>query len=1026
MVQDEKKHVTEGELHDSHRDCKKPIFHVMPYSGWGSDPCGPFFYKGRYHLFYQHLRHSCQWFWGLCWDHVTSTDLVHWERCPVAICPTGGWYDADGCFSGSVQVDPETTVPVLFYTGVWLKSNPHCGPAPPQEYDIGLRFVEHQLMAVPEDVDDPYLSSWKKLPKPWIKHPPKNAPLTAWRDPFFLQKGDGQGKEWALLLSIGIRGKGGCVLMYRSKHLTKGWYFAGVVASSTNKEVLGTDWECPIITKLTPLPNTYHPICFAPPELSPTSSSSSLPVVEVLACATDIMKGTPPANTMSVIHSDTCSEVSSGTLNNSVAHMKPLSVSSPVKPSAPPGRPRGSVHFNDQIISYPSSYYLLEEDAGVDSGSVVGSQMGSASFLRASSSTGSSLSLDTLALAPAEVGGAVEGGKKLVMNEFLESLDTLEGVEISAQRIKSTSMIYTEISMGVDEEVAEHEVDEKYSWLFSISPDACTNPIYYFMGSYDDDRRKYDLEKALGPMQLDLGRTLYAPNCWQDPQGRNILWGWMQEHRADTPKAPCQSDLYSYAGCISTPRLLYQKGRRLVQRPLPEIAKLRTPVRLITKNVPLDSHQMVPLQGVSGVHLDLELSFSCHKASHVGLMLKSWRSSGEGTAMVVVDVNRSELRVVFLNNPEGHDPTACLGPPPVAEAARLNEEGDEASAPQDRSQHRAVMRADHEWNCPMALLSSINPLNDADPHPSFLLNVLKALEEDDPNVKWVGGKLHWPSGTPLHLRVLLDGTCLEIFTGSGEVLSTRTYRGYPPPGVDSDAGICFFSLGGESTLTHLAAYEMGCAWKDEDVPHESIEVKMMAGRSSGQDSGCMNGVPHVVSAMAPAVSLEAVHSGPQIMRPGSNKVMETVFEEAVLPPLHQVSSGSQDLAPNGDMECMKDQPNGHLDTLSRLVSLGEDMERRRSLEDIPGLPISSAQGLDLLDWILERAMNTTSKDELKHFNDSYDDIDQEWWAEFHSQVHDEEIRKHWWREADAAIMAKRRGEAYTPAMHLARVREKMG
>lgn len=36
--------------HDPNIDSRKPIFHVMPKSGWGSDPNGPIFYKGRYHL----------------------------------------------------------------------------------------------------------------------------------------------------------------------------------------------------------------------------------------------------------------------------------------------------------------------------------------------------------------------------------------------------------------------------------------------------------------------------------------------------------------------------------------------------------------------------------------------------------------------------------------------------------------------------------------------------------------------------------------------------------------------------------------------------------------------------------------------------------------------------------------------------------------------------------------------------------------------------------------------------------------
>ena len=35
-------------------------------------------------------------------------------------------------------------------------------------------------------------------------------------------------------------------------------------------------------------------------------------------------------------------------------------------------------------------------------------------------------------------------------------------------------------------------------------------------------------------------------------------------------------------------------------------------------------------------------------------------------------------------------------------------------------------------------------------------------------------------GAPLTLRMLLDGSALEVFTSSGECLTTRVYRGHPP------------------------------------------------------------------------------------------------------------------------------------------------------------------------------------------------------------------------------------------------------
>lgn len=55
---------------------------------------------------------------------------------------------------GTVEYDPELDVPVILYTGVYLKANPeavavHGLPAP--KYDPGTRFVEKQLAAVPAD-----------------------------------------------------------------------------------------------------------------------------------------------------------------------------------------------------------------------------------------------------------------------------------------------------------------------------------------------------------------------------------------------------------------------------------------------------------------------------------------------------------------------------------------------------------------------------------------------------------------------------------------------------------------------------------------------------------------------------------------------------------------------------------------------------------------------------------------------------------------------------------------------------------
>ena len=55
-----------------------------------------------------------------------------------------------------------------------------------------------------------------------------------------------------------------------------------------------------------------------------------------------------------------------------------------------------------------------------------------------------------------------------------------------------------------------------------------------------------------GPHLLDLGDCLYAPNCFRDAEGRNIMLAWLQELR--------KGGGFDYAGCISLPRVLTYKG----------------------------------------------------------------------------------------------------------------------------------------------------------------------------------------------------------------------------------------------------------------------------------------------------------------------------------------------------------------------------------------------------------------------------------------------------------------------------------
>lgn len=217
-------------------DPRRPQFHLLPKRNWMNDPNGPVYWNGKYHMFFQYNPHAAVW-GDMHWAHAISEDMVHWKHLPIALSPTPGGPDAAGCFSGSAVID-QGVVTVL-YTGV-VKAT-----AENATIRDGVNMLrESQCLAISTDAN---LKVWQKRKLPVIAAPPKGMKVAGFRDPAPWKSGE----WWYLALGSGVLGKGGDVLLYRSKDLQY-WQYLHFVASgegtgesTVNPVGDGDMWECP-------------------------------------------------------------------------------------------------------------------------------------------------------------------------------------------------------------------------------------------------------------------------------------------------------------------------------------------------------------------------------------------------------------------------------------------------------------------------------------------------------------------------------------------------------------------------------------------------------------------------------------------------------------------------------------------------------------------------------------------------------------------------------------------------------------
>lgn len=205
----------------------RPQFHFSPEAHWMNDPNGMVYYKGEFHLFYQHYPDGT--IWGpMHWGHAVSKDLIHWKHLPIALYPDSLGY----IFSGSAVVDWRNTSG--FQNGI----NAPLVAAYTYHDMAGEKANKnnYQYQGIAFSTDKG--RTWTKYSKNPVV--PNTDGLKDFRDPKVFWHVESS--QWVMIFA-----RGNQVRLYNSPNL-KDWTQASEFGKGHGSE--GLPWECPDLFEL--------------------------------------------------------------------------------------------------------------------------------------------------------------------------------------------------------------------------------------------------------------------------------------------------------------------------------------------------------------------------------------------------------------------------------------------------------------------------------------------------------------------------------------------------------------------------------------------------------------------------------------------------------------------------------------------------------------------------------------------------------------------------------------------------------
>lgn len=188
-------------------------YHYKPKKGWINDPNGLVYFKGYYHIFYQHCPDFEEpWKQPMCWGHARTKDFLTFEELPIALFPEHE-YENNGCWSGTATVKDDTLY--LLYASVKGES---------KEQTVSMAYSTDGI------------TFEKYEGNPVIADFPADG-CRDFRDPAVCEL---DGKYYCVMASGNAEAREARLLLYRSLDL-KSWEYCGIMSSWENKKYT----ECP-------------------------------------------------------------------------------------------------------------------------------------------------------------------------------------------------------------------------------------------------------------------------------------------------------------------------------------------------------------------------------------------------------------------------------------------------------------------------------------------------------------------------------------------------------------------------------------------------------------------------------------------------------------------------------------------------------------------------------------------------------------------------------------------------------------